>query len=356
MTVCFQEYAAKVTQGKALSREECREILHAPNERLLALLDAAYQVRRHFCGGKVHIQVLSNAKSGKCQEDCHYCSQSKVSTADVKQYPLLDQETLLEEAGRAKRLRAKRYCMAMSGRGPSDREIDKLCDVLRAIKQKHDISLCCSLGLMTLEQARRLKEAGLNRVNHNLNTSQSHHPQICTTHTYQDRLQTLRNCREAGLELCSGGIIGQGESDEDIIDFALALAELRPESIPINFLIPIEGTPFAGMDTGLTPQRCLKVLCLMRLMIPDRELRMAGGREYHLRSLQPLALYPCNSLFVTGYLTTPGQRGDEALRMIRDMGFEMEFEEQPDEALQAALESDQNGLPVTHSAKIAGAE
>ncbi len=349
----WQYLADLALENKKLSREQCQAILDCADSQTLSLLNAAYAVRQHFCGDSVHIHMLTNAKSGLCQEDCHYCSQSKLSTAEIDKYPLMAPEKLLEEARRAKRLKAKRYCMALSGRGPGDQEIDALCETIREIKKETGLSICCSLGLLDADKARRLREAGLDRINHNLNTSERFHPEICTTHTYQDRLQTLSVCRDAGIELCSGGIFGQGETDEDVIDLCQSWAELQPHSIPVNFLTPIEGTPFADHTSNLTPYRCLKLLALVRLTNPDREIRMAGGSEYHMRSLYPLGLYPCNSLFITGYLTTPGQRGDKALQMIHDMGFKPEFDENP--LLTESCEDDQQGLPVTQSATISEA-
>ena len=203
----------------------------------------------------------------------------------------------------------------------------RCAEAIRTIKEEVGIEICCSLGFVNLEQARRLRAAGLDRVNHNLNTSARYYPSICTTHTYDDRVQNLTVCQEAGLEICSGGIVGQGESDEDIIDMLMALQQIGPKSLPINFLIPVDGTPFAQMKHKLTPMRCLKVLAVARLLHPKVELRVAGGREYHLRSLQPMALFLVNSIFVDGYLTEGGQGRDEAFRMIEDAGFEVVAEE-----------------------------
>lgn len=309
-----------------MSRAQALAVLASSEGDALALFDAAWQVRRHFHGKRVQVQVLSNAKSGICTEDCHYCSQSCISKAGIACHPLKALEVLLEEAREAFRLKARRFCMGLSGRTLADGEVDALCAVIGSIKAELGISVCCSLGFLTLEQARRLKEAGLDRVNHNLNTSERHYPSICTTHTWAERMQNLKLCREAGLEVCSGGIVGQGETDEDIVDMLLALKLVSPESIPINFLIPVAGTPFQALDTGLTPMRCLKVLALARLLHPSADIRVAGGREIHLRSLQPLALFLVNSIFVNGYLTEGGQPQDEALRMIADLGFELEVE------------------------------
>lgn len=322
--------------GEILPRERCREVLNWPDGKVLSLLDAAYRVRHRYFGNMVHIQLLTNAKSGLCQEDCHYCAQSRISRADIEHYPLMSKEMLLKEALRARQMNAKRYCMALSGRRPSDSEIEKLCEIVAAIKANSSLSVCCSLGLLKEGQAQRLKAAGLDRVNHNLNTSERFYPRICTTHTYQERLLTLARCREAGLEICSGGIVGQGETDEDIIDLLLALRKVGAESIPLNFLIPIKGTAFEDRAKDLNPRRCLKVICLARFLIPDREIRVAGGREYHLRSLQPLSLYAANSIFVSGYLTTGGQSADEARQMIADLGFELEIEGMAEEPLRAS--------------------
>ena len=163
-------------------------------------------------------------------------------------------------------------------------------------------------------------------MNHNLNTSRNFYPNICTTHSFDDRLNNLELCKNVGLEICSGGIVGQGESKDDIINFMYSLKKIEPDSIPINFLMPIKGTPFEKKGTDLTPYYCLKVLILARFLFPDKDIRAAGGREYHLRSLQPLALYVINSIFVSGYLTTGGQSTEEALSMIQDVGFEYKTE------------------------------
>ncbi len=319
----YEALAEKSLKGEIATREEMSEVLGAPNERLPELLAAAFRVRHHYFGRRVQIHVLQNAKSGLCPEDCHYCSQSSISKAPVDKYPLLPRERLIEGAIKAKAAGAVRYCMVNSGRGPTQREIEEIAEVVQEIKSNVPINICCSLGIMDEAKARILKEAGVERVNHNLNTSRRHHPNICTTHTYEDRLVTVENVKSAGLSPCCGGIMGMGETEEDVMDLALALRELDVDSIPINFLHPIPGTPFEGMN-DLTPQKCLKILCLFRFISPSKEIRVAGGREINLRSLQPMSLYPANSIFVNGYLTTPGQRATEAHRMIEDLGFEIE--------------------------------
>ena len=319
----FEGLATKSLNGELLSREEMQGVLNAPNEELPDLLAAAFRVRHHYFGKRVQIHVLQNAKSGLCPEDCHYCSQSSISKAPIDKYPLLPRERLLEGAFRAKEAGAVRYCMVNSGRGPTRREIDEMAEVVQEIRNQVPISICCSLGLMNEEKLKILKQAGVQRVNHNLNTSKRHYPKICTTHTYEDRVETVQSVKSAGLSPCCGGIIGMGETEDDIMDMATALRDLDVDSIPINFLHPIAGTPLEGTN-HLTPQRCLKILCLLRFINPSKELRVAGGRELNLRSLQPMSLYPANSIFVNGYLTTPGQRATEAHRMIDDLGFEIE--------------------------------
>ena len=318
----FASLADKSLRGEALSREEARAVLHLPDEQMLLLLDAAYRVRSHYWGRTVHLHMLVNAKSGLCPEDCGYCSQSSVSTAEIEKYPWLNAEQLMDGARRAKEVHAKRYCIVASGRGPTPGELEDLAAVIRRIKAEVGIGVCTSLGLLTEEKALLLKEAGVDQVNHNLNTSERYYPQVCSTHTYQDRVETLRHARAAGLQLCCGAIFGQGENEDDILDVIYALREIGVESIPCNFLHPIPGTPLANYNY-LSPMQCLRILCLVRLLNPASEVRVAGGREFHLRAVQPLLLYPANSIFVSGYLTTPGQRPKEAMRMIEDMGFEL---------------------------------
>jgi biotin synthase len=246
-----------------------------------------------------------------------------VSHAPIDKYPFLTKEKLIDGALKAKAAGAVRFCIVNSGRGPTAKEIQDICGVVREIKSRVDINICCSLGLMDEEKIETLKDAGVERINHNLNTSERHHPDICTTHTYADRVETVTNVKSVGLSSCCGGIVGMGETDDDLMDLAVSLRKLGVDSIPINFLHPIDGTPFEGVKT-LTPQRCLKILCMFRFVNPDKELRVGGGREINLRSLQPLSLYPANSLFVNGYLTTPGMETSETHKMIADMGFEIE--------------------------------
>ena len=318
----YQDLARRALHSEPPSREETEEVLNADDD-FLPILHAAFQVRRRHFGRKVQIHLLVNAKSGLCPEDCAYCSQSSVSSAQIDKYQLIDEAALLEGARRAVDARSRRYCVVISGRGPNEEEIEHIGSAVRRIKSTYDISVCCSLGILDGETARRLREAGVDRLNHNLNTSERFYPEICTTHTYQDRISTLGAARGAGLELCSGVIFGQGETNEDVYEMCRAMRDLQPESIPVNFLHAIPGTPLENVPK-LGAARCLRLLCLMRFFNPRSEIRVAGGREAQLGSLQPLALYPANSIFVAGYLTTPGQPPDEAHRMIQEMGFEVD--------------------------------
>lgn len=309
--------------GDLISRVDARAVLSAGDDEILDQLSAAYRVRRHYWGNKVRLHFLLNAQSGLCAEDCHYCSQSKISSSDIEKYPLLARDKILAAADRAATLKAGTFCLVISGRSPGERVFGKVLDAIGEVKSRHDLRVCACLGLLNEEHTRRLKEAGADTVNHNLNTSENFHSEICTTHTFGDRAATIRNVHSAGLSACSGGIVGMGESDDDIIDLAISLREMKVDSVPVNFLIPIKGTPLFG-ESALTPRKCLRVLCLYRFILPSQKIRIAGGREVHLRSMQPLALYPANSLFIGDYLTTPGQDAKDDLQMIKDAGFVLE--------------------------------
>lgn len=319
-------HAERALVGEAPTRDEALAILRAPDEDLRDLLWAAFRVREHHWGRSVKLCMLRNARSGLCPEDCHYCSQSVVSTAAIDTYRLLPTEDLIAGARAAAERGARRYCMVTSGRGPSARDIGQLTAATRAILEEHPgLEICVSLGIMDESQARELKAAGVGWVNHNLNTSARFHPEICTTHTYDDRVRTVRAVKQAGLAVCCGGIIGMGEQDEDVVDLAFSLRELEVDSLPLNFLLAIDGTPLA--DTGpVAATRALRSLCLMRFTNPASDIRAAGGRERNLGSWQGLALYPANSVFIEGYLTTPGLATLPTRRLVEEMGFAVEGE------------------------------
>ena len=318
----WDSLATAVLDGTQLSTEEALSILESPDDEILALMAAAFRVRRHYFGRSVQLYFLMNAKSGLCAEDCGYCSQSKLSSAEIPKYNLLSEDKILEGARIAAERQSKTYCIVISGRSPTEREIKAITTIVPKVKEQHDLKICACLGLLTEAQARELAACGVDRVNHNLNTSEDHYDEICSTHSYQDRVATLEAVRDSGMEICSGGIIGMREEPIQVVRLAEELRNLGVHSIPVNFLNPIEGTPLAGTEE-LNPRYCLKTLAMFRMVNPDREIRIAGGREMHLGSLQSLALYAANSIFVGDYLTTQGQAPDEDYRMIEEMGFEI---------------------------------
>jgi len=329
MNPMYQTWADQALAGEPIAREDARRIVAGEDVALMPLLMAAGQVRYHHFANDVTVHMLDNVRNGACPEDCGYCGQSKVSEAPIKPYKLKPVDEIVADAERAKASGAFRYCMALSGRGPGDREIDHMAEAIRRVKAL-GLRTCLSAGLMDAEKAERLKEAGLDRFNHNLNTSRGHYPAICTTHTYDDRINTLRTLREAGVGLCSGLIVGMGETYDDLAEVAHELAAVEAESIPVNFLLPIEGNPIHDprcggkpLDSGLV----LRVLSMMRLVNPAAEIRVAAGREQHLRSAQALALWPANSLFIDGYLLTEGDNASATLRMMLDAGFRPVLEE-----------------------------
>ena len=314
--------ADRVLAGSPIQREEALAILQSPDDQLLDLLSAAFKIRSKWFGKQVQLYFLMNAKSGLCQEDCGYCSQSKNSDAEIPKYNLLDRKQLMAGAQAAAERKAGTYCIVISGRSPTDRELRAVETLVPEIKSQYKLKICACLGLLDDQQAQRLKAAGVDRVNHNVNTSETFYEEICSTHTYQDRVDTLQAVRNSGMELCSGGIIGMGEDDTQVVDMAFELRELNVQSIPLNFLNSIEGTALENVSL-LTPTYCLKTLAMFRFVNPDRELRIAGGRELNLGSLQPLGLYAANSIFVGDYLTTKGQAAAADYQMIADMGFEV---------------------------------
>lgn len=318
----WSDLARRILGGEAIDRRTALAVLQAPDEELLAVLHAAFEVRRAYFGRTVQLYYLMNAKSGLCPEDCNYCSQSRVSTADIPRYPMMSREDLVAGAHRAMEHRACTFCIVASGRGPTNRELEHVVEAVKEIKETTPLRICACLGILADGQAERLRDAGVERFNHNLNTSEAYHEQICSTHTFEHRVNTVEEIKAAGISPCSGGIVGMGESDEDVVSLAFALRDLEVESIPVNFYHPVEGTPLAE-TWNLNPRYCLKVLAMFRFVNPSREIRVAGGRELHLRALQPLGLYAANSIFVSDYLTTQGQSAEDDFRMIEDLGFEI---------------------------------
>lgn len=317
----------RVLKGEELTRMEALSILDCPDEDVLLLMHAAFQIRNRYYGKKVKLNMIMNAKSGLCPENCGYCSQSAISRAPIQSYRFINKEMILAGAKRAYDLNVGTYCIVASGRGPSNKEIDQVVEAVQEIKDSYGLKICACLGLLKPEQAIRLKEAGVDRYNHNINTSENNHLNITTSHTYSDRVNTVELVKSSGLSPCSGVIVGMRESKHDVVTMAFSLKELDADSIPVNFLHAIEGTSLEGVNE-LNPLYCLKVLALFRFINPTKEIRISGGREVNLRSLQPLGLYAANSIFVGDYLTTVGQEETEDHKMLIDLGFEVETVEE----------------------------
>ena len=320
MTQRWNDLADRVLAGSSATTDDALALLASPDDELLAVLHAAFRLRQRYHGREVRIHVLKNARSGLCPEDCAFCSQSTKFETGVERFGLLSVEELVAGAREAAAMGAVKYCMVTSTRGPSERELETICTAVRQIKRELNLNVCTSLGLLKDGQAEQLAAAGVTRFNHNLESSRAHFPEICSTHDYDDRIRTVKAAKAAGMEACCGGIMGLGESPQDRVALAMELRALEVESIPVNFLDPRPGTPL-GDRPRLTPQDCLRALAMFRFVNPTRDIRIAGGREVNLRHLQPLALYPANSLFCNGYLTTPGQGPDADIRMIEDLGF-----------------------------------
>ncbi|GAE35258.1 biotin synthase BioB [Halalkalibacter akibai] len=328
----WMEIADRALNGEELTDKEALSILTCPDDEILVLMHSAFQVRKHYYGRKVKLNMIMNAKSGFCPENCGYCSQSSISDAPIDSYRFVSKETILAGAKRASELNVGTYCIVASGRGPTNKEISHVVDAVKEIKSTYGLKICACLGLLKPEQASRLKEAGVDRYNHNVNTSETHHDSITTSHSYTDRVNTVETVKASGISPCSGVIVGMKETKEDVISMARQLKLLDADSIPVNFLHAIDGTPLEGVNE-LTPMYCLKVLALFRFINPSKEIRISGGREVNLRSLQPLGLYAANSIFVGDYLTTAGQAETMDHRMLMDLGFEVETVEEMKESL-----------------------
>ncbi|MDA3649424.1 biotin synthase BioB [Saccharopolyspora indica] len=321
MSAHFHQLADAVLAGTPATPEDALAVLRADDAELMSVVAAAARLRRAHFGNAVKVNYLVNLKSGLCQENCNYCSQALGSSAPILKYSWLSEAEALAQAGAGLGGGASRVCLVASGRGPSTRDIDKVVDVVGALKREHPgVEVCACLGLLKEGQAERLKDAGVDAYNHNINTAESHHDAIVQTHTYADRVDTVEKAKGAGISPCSGLIAGLGETDEQLVEALFALRELDSDSIPVNFLMPFDGTPFEN-TWELSPTRCVKILAMARFVCPDREIRIAGGREMHLRSLQSVALHVANSIFLGDYLTSEGQAAEADLEMIRDSGF-----------------------------------
>lgn len=309
-----------------LSREDALAVLNTPDEFLEELVSFAETYRRKYKGNHVSIHILTNARSGNCSQDCAYCAQSCRSKADINKYKWVEDEKLYEDNDFVKEHHLSRHCIGLSGMKFTDEEIEILAEKIRKMKAD-GTHLCCSIGFLTEHQAKVLKDAGLDRINHNLNSSRNYYPNICSTHTFDQRVANIRMLQGLGYEICSGGIIGMGESKEDVVDMLLELREIQPEALPINFLLPIPGTPLEHADMSvLSTAYCMKVLCLTRLLVPKADIRCAAGREVYFKGEEKMLLRVVDSIFASGYLTAGGQGIKDTIQTIEDAGFTYEIE------------------------------
>ena len=286
------------------------------------LFVSANRTRAEFHGNNVDLCSIINAKSGACPEDCSFCAQSAHSKTNTEVYPLINQERILEAATSARKNGVKRFCIVTSGKKPSNKELDEICNFISALKAP-GLLPCATLGMLDNDQLKQLKDAGLNRYHHNLETSEAFFDEICTTHTYKDKMRTIESAKSTGLSICSGGIFGLGESWEDRIDMAFALKEIGVDSVPINFFTPAKGTPLDTRES-LVPLEALKIIAIYRLILSDCGIRICGGRPATLRDLNShIFLAGANGLLIGNYLTTLGRNPEDDLQMIKDMGFEI---------------------------------
>ena len=316
-----EELVDRIEAGHRLTAEEALAVLSTPDADTFRLVAAASRLRERHFGRTVKVTYLVSLKTGLCPEDCTYCSQRLGSASEILKYTWLKPEEAVRQAAMGIAGGASRVCMVASGTGPTDRDVDRVVGMVDRLKEEHpQVEVCACLGFLKDGQAEKLKAAGVDAYNHNLNTAQSHYTSICSSHTYEQRVDTVERASSAGLSPCSGLIAGMGESHEQLVEAVLALRELDADSIPVNFLMPFDGTPLAG-HVQLTPLECLRILAMVRMACPDKELRIAGGREMHLRSLQSVGLQVANSIFLGDYLTSEGQAAEADLRMIADAGF-----------------------------------
>jgi biotin synthase len=317
--------ATQVLAGGRITFAEASELMAIPDARVPFLLGWADVIRKHYRSHRVDICAIINARAGRCSEDCRFCAQAAYYHTDVPIYPLRSTASIVAQAKRAAATGIRRLSIVTSGRSQAEDDFDEILTTIRKIKKETSLLLCASLGFISPEQARALKNAGLTRYHHNLETAPSFFPQICTTHTLEDRIRTISTAREAGLEICTGGIIGLGETPEQRVELAFTLKKLEVSSIPVNILHPIPGTPLENQPP-LSPLEILRTLAVFRLILPQATIRYAGGREANLRDLQVLGLAGGIDGLITGdYLTTPGQTPARDFAMIRDLGLEPEI-------------------------------
>lgn len=320
----LEKLKSKVLEGGVLTSSEAEELYLNSALGIDELLSSASLVTKKFRPACVNLCAITNARSGLCAEDCIFCAQSVTHQTGVMAYPLISVNEMLKRAEEAVLAKTNRFCIVTSGRGVSENELEVICDGLLKIRSKFEfLKLDASLGILSMAQVDRLKEAGLNRYNHNLETARSFFSKICTTHNYDDRLKTIRLIKEAGIEICCGGIIGLGEEHSQRLELAFALKELDVDSIPLNFLNPIPNTPLENVKP-LSPVEILRVIALFRFINPTKEIRICGGRQSNLRSLQALIFMAgADAIIIGNYLTTRGSAPSDDIAMIHDLGLKI---------------------------------
>jgi biotin synthase len=312
----------KILSGGRLDERQLERLMDVPKSDLSTLSDAANKITRSFQGNKVDVEQLANIKKNYCSEDCTFCGQSAFFNTGIDSYQLLPAEQIVQMAKKAKDEGAESYCLVAAWKEPSDSDFAKVCHIINEINAKVGISIECSLGFLTLEQAKKLKALGVKRYNHNLETARSKFAEICTTHTYQDRVNTLLIARKAGLELCTGGIIGLGETRKQRLELISDLARLEPEEVTINLLVPIPGTPLE-LQTPLGFEEILRMFAVTRFALPNSIIKISGGREVHLQdSGEELLLSGANGIISAGYLTLGGNEMNKDLEMIKKINLE----------------------------------
>ena len=313
----------KVLEGKDVSMKDVLPLLGTNGPDVLDLAAAANRVREEFNGNKIDLCSLLSVKSGKCPEDCAFCAQSAHYKTEAPVYPLMDIQRIVEEAKEAQARGTGRFCLITSGREVSDKEFETILDALGRIRRETTLDLDCSLGTLSKERAESLRKVGVTRYNHNVETAESHFLQICTTHSFRDRVKTVEVLKGQGFSVCCGGIIGLGESLQQRLELAFSLKQLGIDCIPFNILNPRPGTPLENSEP-IPPMEVIKTISLFRLVLPKGTIKIAGGREANLRDLQSLALLAgANGLIVGNYLTTPGRNAEDDLTMVKDLGFKL---------------------------------
>ncbi|SDF13744.1 biotin synthase BioB [Sporomusa acidovorans] len=319
----IQQLKLAVTHGYQVTREEALSLYSAPLEQLCT---AADELRQHFCGNAFDLCTIINGKSGRCSENCKYCAQSSHYCTEIEEYALLDSECIVKEARYNESKGVLRYSIVTSGRNLSNAELDIICESYRALRDSCTILLCASHGLLSFEQFQQLKAAGVRRYHNNLETSRRFFPQICTTHTYDDKLRTIKNALAAGLEVCSGGIMGLGETAEDRIDMALDLRSLGIKSVPVNLLNPIKGTPLENA-VRITGEEVRRITATYRFILPDANIRLAGGRGLLADKGRAVFQSGANAAISGDMLTTAGISISDDINILKELGFEAKLYE-----------------------------